>query len=204
MPARPDETVAWTQSKPGFFNSTQSLSQVPSYAPPSYAQSHDPALLQFPTVPSTELPPIQPALAHNDSDHHTLPSLSSVTGPQPQRFPPPQPTELSYNQPAPALVNHWPNLNPFTAYYAPGHVQAAESPAKMDVDVSSNSAVSAASPDRFHDGRASSVSLDDPDVRIAAEALGNLRAGIDETLLPHGYEISADSSCSRCSFFSSQ
>ncbi|KAI0535172.1 transcription factor Opi1-domain-containing protein [Xylaria digitata] len=55
----------------------------------------------------------------------------------------------------------------------------------MDTDTSSNSAGSAngthttmtsASPDRFYDGRASSVSLDDPDVRMAAEALGDLRA----------------------------
>ncbi|KAI1147988.1 transcription factor Opi1-domain-containing protein [Nemania diffusa] len=43
----------------------------------------------------------------------------------------------------------------------------------MDAD---KSASSAPSPDRFLDGRASSVSLDDPDVRMAAEALGDLRA----------------------------
>jgi transcriptional repressor OPI1 len=51
----------------------------------------------------------------------------------------------------------------------------------MEVDVSSNSAlsVSAASPDQFTEGRASSVSLDDPDVRLAAEALGDLRAGME-------------------------
>ncbi|KAI2629337.1 transcription factor Opi1 [Hypomontagnella submonticulosa] len=46
----------------------------------------------------------------------------------------------------------------------------------MDIDGSSSSGVSAPSPDRFQDGRASSVSLDDPDVRMAAEALGDLRA----------------------------
>ncbi|OTB00167.1 hypothetical protein M426DRAFT_66388 [Hypoxylon sp. CI-4A] len=46
----------------------------------------------------------------------------------------------------------------------------------MDIDTSSSSGVSAPSPDRFQDGRASSVSLDDPDVRMAAEALGDLRA----------------------------
>ncbi|KAI1113285.1 transcription factor Opi1 [Nemania sp. NC0429] len=46
----------------------------------------------------------------------------------------------------------------------------------MDVDASTRSVVSTTSPDRFQDGRASSVSLDDPDVRMAAEALGNLRA----------------------------
>lgn len=47
---------------------------------------------------------------------------------------------------------------------------------RMDVDSGSNSGISAPSPDRFQDGRASSVSLDDPDVRMAAEALGDLRA----------------------------
>ncbi|KAI0439023.1 transcription factor Opi1-domain-containing protein [Xylaria telfairii] len=46
----------------------------------------------------------------------------------------------------------------------------------MDVDASSNGTMSAASPDRFQNGRSSSVSLDDPDVRMAAEALGDLRA----------------------------
>ncbi|KAI0467955.1 transcription factor Opi1-domain-containing protein [Xylaria cf. heliscus] len=46
----------------------------------------------------------------------------------------------------------------------------------MDADTSSNGTMSAASPDRFQNGRSSSVSLDDPDVRLAAEALGDLRA----------------------------
>jgi hypothetical protein len=39
----------------------------------------------------------------------------------------------------------------------------------MDLDVGSN-------------GRASSVSLDDPDVRMAAEALGDLRAGMSGSI----------------------
>jgi hypothetical protein len=47
----------------------------------------------------------------------------------------------------------------------------------MDFDIGSNSVNSAASPDRYGDGRAPSVNLDDPDVRLAAEALGDLRAG---------------------------
>ncbi|KAI2634049.1 transcription factor Opi1 [Xylaria nigripes] len=46
----------------------------------------------------------------------------------------------------------------------------------MDVETSNTSAVSSASPNHSQDGRASSVSLDDPDVRMAAEALGDLRA----------------------------
>ncbi len=52
----------------------------------------------------------------------------------------------------------------------------------MDIDVGNAAggigAVSAASPERYYDGRAGSVSLDDPDVRMAAEALGDLRAGV--------------------------
>lgn len=49
----------------------------------------------------------------------------------------------------------------------------------MDVDASSNSVTSTASPDGRNEGRAGSVNLniDDPDVRLAAEALGDLRAG---------------------------
>lgn len=52
----------------------------------------------------------------------------------------------------------------------------------------SNSAPSAASPDTVGDERSGSVSLDDPDVRLAAEALGDLRAGktgIAHCLAPH-------------------
>jgi hypothetical protein len=42
--------------------------------------------------------------------------------------------------------------------------------------------LSAVSPDGRLDGRAGSVNIDDPDVRLAAEALGDLRAG--KSLLP--------------------
>ncbi len=47
----------------------------------------------------------------------------------------------------------------------------------MDTDASSSGTVGAASPDGLYNGRGGSVSLDDPDVRLAAEALGDLRAG---------------------------
>ncbi|OTA90036.1 hypothetical protein M434DRAFT_23137 [Hypoxylon sp. CO27-5] len=81
--------------------------------------------------------------------------------------PPSDPTaEPAYSPPAPPSLTHWPSLNPLTAYYTPSHVQNAESPMRMDVDTSSSSGLSAPS----------SVSLDDPDVRMAAEALGDLRA----------------------------
>lgn len=194
------------------FDPTNISSQLPSFAPPSYAhaQSNDPNLLRFPDAPTTELAPILPAAKHNDNILHNLPSLSSVTGPPPPRFaPPPPPTpsqpiephhrhqhqhqhqpqpQLQPKQPPPALarastatvpLTHWPSLNPFTTYYTPSHAQPADSSARMDLDVSSNSAMSAASPDRYYEGRAASVSLDDPDVRMAAEALGDLRAGME-------------------------
>lgn len=46
----------------------------------------------------------------------------------------------------------------------------------MDMDTRSNSVVSMASTDGPLDSRSASVTLDDPDVRLAAEALGDLRA----------------------------
>ncbi|OHW98357.1 clock controlled protein [Colletotrichum incanum] len=183
------------------FDPTHIPSQLPSYAPPSYAhaQSHDPNLLRFPDAPTTELAPILPATKQNDNGGHNLPSLSSVTGPPPPRFaaitasqpieqqptPPSQHQQQRQQPQLPSLarsttttvpVTHWPSLNPLTTFYTPSHAQSADSPARMDLDVSSNSVMSAASPDRFYEGRAASVSLDDPDVRMAAEALGDLRA----------------------------
>lgn len=52
-----------------------------------------------------------------------------------------------------------------------------DSASSMDMDTRSNSVVSMASTDGPLDGRSGSVTLDDPDVRLAAEALGDLRAG---------------------------
>lgn len=48
----------------------------------------------------------------------------------------------------------------------------------MDLDLSNNTPMSAASPDRYYDTRERSVLLEDPDVRMAAEALGDLKAGM--------------------------
>lgn len=134
-----------------------------SCPPPAYTQLHDPASLSFPDAPKTELPPIQPQSDIAASANHNLPSLSSVTGPQPHLFGSPRTAEPSYS-PEPLAATQWPSMNPLTTFYTPSHVQASDSPQRMDIDVGSN-------------GRASSVSLDDPDVRMAAEALGDLRAG---------------------------
>lgn len=149
-----------------------------SYPPPSYAQSHDElALPSFPDAPKTELPPIQSKSMGSAVANSSLPSLSSVTGPQPPLYGALRPAETSYSPP-PSRATQWPSMNPLTTFYTPSHAQAADSPQRMDVDVSSSGTTSAASPDQFYDGRASSVSLDDPDVRMAAEALGDLRAGM--------------------------
>ncbi|KAH7145890.1 transcription factor Opi1-domain-containing protein [Dactylonectria estremocensis] len=138
------------------------------FSPPAYSPSSHVVgpIFNMPDVPNTELPPPLlrqlPPLSHRDADIK-LPSLSSLTG------------DLALGPPG----SHWPHLNSLPPYHpsaAPQLSQSADSPIKMDMDTSSNSAASAASPDRFHDARSGSVSLDDPDVRLAAEALGDLRA----------------------------
>ena len=164
----------------GMFDRFDRTFKLPLYPPPSYAQAHDPGGLRFPDPPKTELAPIKslnaPSYDDSKSNNH-LPSLSTIAASSNPLYTPPNPPEPAYSPPAPSPLSHWPSLNPLTAYYNPSHAQNAESPMRMDVDTSSSSGVSAPSPDRFPDGRASSVSLDDPDVRMAAEALGDLRAG---------------------------
>lgn len=181
--------------------------KLPSYPPPpSYAQTNDLAAFKFSgphhnntktelELHKPELPPIQSLTTQHDQvKTNTLPSFSALTAsaplyssphPQPhlQSHPPPPPPAPAYSPPDPKPVDHWPSLNPLTAYYNPSHAENGEPPMRMDIDTSSNSGASAASPDRFPDGRASSVSLDDPDVRMAAEALGDLRAGQSLVLL---------------------
>ncbi|KAK6600878.1 hypothetical protein H4I95_07860 [Botrytis cinerea] len=85
-------------------------------------------------------------------------------------------TETKYRQePVAEAPLTWPSSNPLTAYYQPGPSQlspktttrrSTDSPNGMDLDLSDNRA-----------RRGGSVlSIDDPDVRLAAEALGDLRA----------------------------
>ena len=151
--------------------SPQGLSRGPressSLSPTPGGHYHDENTLPFPDAPTTELPPIQ---SHSDkfgfASNHTLPSLSSVTGVPP---PPPLPP-VQRRQPEP--IKHWPSLNPLTAFYTPSHVQPAEPPQHVDRRLSPTS------PDRSYEHRSGSVSLDDPAVRAAAEALGELRAGM--------------------------
>lgn len=122
--------------------------------PPSYTQSHDPQSLSFPSVPTADPPPI----------HHerTLPPLPAA------------PSEPRYRSEEHQFV--WPSSNPLTAYYQPGPSALSpktqtsggmESPRTMDLDT----------PDSRGRRGGSVLSIDDPDVRLAAEALGDLRAG---------------------------
>ena len=133
--------------------------------PPSYAQAHNPkSIIQFQSVPATDLPTL----------HHerTLPPLPLVP-PEPPRFRPEPAVEQPYSS-----FPQWPSSNPLTAYYQPGPSQLSpthkvahgmDSPSAMDTDSST--------PDSRGRRCGSVLSIDDPDVRIAAEALGDLRAG---------------------------
>ncbi|KAF8853434.1 Opi1-domain-containing protein [Acephala macrosclerotiorum] len=121
--------------------------------PPSYTQSHDPQSLNFPSVPTADPPPIR--------HERTLPPL------------PPAPAEPRYRQEEHPFV--WPSQNPLTAYYQPGPSALSpktgssygmDSPKTVDLDT----------PDSRGRRGGSVLSIDDPDVRLAAEALGDLRA----------------------------
>jgi hypothetical protein len=130
-----------------------------------------PLALSFSDEPVTELAPIQPPQEKlAGAPVQTLPPLSSVTGSQAHATlsKPPEPSH-----PAPYAApptNHWPSLNPFTTYYTPSHLDPVESSPSMGSDRSGSL-------------RGASVSLDDPDVRIAAEALGQMRTGEFATVL---------------------
>ncbi|APA12579.1 hypothetical protein SS1G_03781 [Sclerotinia sclerotiorum 1980 UF-70] len=140
--------------------------------PPSYA-SHDPQSLNLPSIPTAEPPPI-----HHD---RVLPPL------------PPMTVEQKYRQePVSEVQSTWPSSNPLTAYYQPGPSQLSpktttrrntDSPNAMDLDISENRA-----------RRGGSVlSIDDPDVRLAAEALGDLRADFIQSP-PHPHNNAASNS----------
>lgn len=121
---------------------------------------------------STRLPP----LTHQDSDRK-LPSISTVAGLHTLRG------DSLLDDPlrAPYPSQQWPPLNGPLAFRQqfpppfPLSTSRADSPATMDLD-GYNSTTSIPSPDRH--SSTNSVNLDDPDVRLAAEALGDLRAGM--------------------------
>lgn len=120
-------------------------------SPPSYTQS-----AAFPEAPTTDL--VLPAPRPGLLDEKRLPPLSSLTGGQQMSLASPQ----------------W---QPHMRTLPPSGSLAALSPRTESTGTMENGSVSAASPDGRLDARSGSVSLDDPDVRLAAEALGDLRAG---------------------------
>ncbi|KAG8408588.1 transcriptional regulator opi1 [Metarhizium acridum] len=126
--------------------------------------------MQFSPAPDVDtLPTKLPPLNNHDTDK-ILPSLSSVTGVRGFRGDP-----ILDHQNFPSQSPHWPPLSGPLAYRQPHNpsTRRADSPATMDLD-GSNSVTSAPSPDRYSSNN--SLNLDDPDVRLAAEALGDLRA----------------------------
>jgi hypothetical protein len=128
---------------------------MPSERPPSYTQFHNQRPLDLPSVPA----PDPPAVHHE----RTLPPLPAA--PAEARLAPEPVAEAQFA---------WPSSNPLTAYYQPGPSQlspktkASDSPIAMDIDT----------PDSRHWRGSSVLSIDDPEVRLAAEALGDLRAGM--------------------------
>ncbi|KAK4097589.1 Opi1-domain-containing protein [Parathielavia hyrcaniae] len=136
-----------------------------------------PLALSFPDKPTTELAPIQ---SHHERPAGptapTLPPLSSVTGTS-AHAPLPKPPDPSHPRTLAEPTNHWPSLNPFTTYYTPSFLDPVESSPSMGSEPSVGQ-------------RASSVTLDDPDVRIAAEALGQMRTDCGSS--PRNHSVSSN------------
>ncbi|PNP39419.1 hypothetical protein TGAMA5MH_08625 [Trichoderma gamsii] len=175
-----------TQLPPNYSQIQHHHHHQPPLAPlslPSSSPSSMHSHRQFASPPESDrLPP----LVRHDGDNRILPSLSSITGDiEPHR--PPQHQHLhSPPPPLPLQPNHWPSsfnassAASLSSYRQPPPFPAPDSPATvMDVDGSASIAsATSPSPDRLYEGTPtpSSLTLDDPDVRLAAEALGDLRA----------------------------
>lgn len=132
---------------------------MPREQPPSYSQSHDPNSLNLPSVPINNPTSIR--------HERTLPPLPVI------------PLEQRVRQEDQPFV--WPSSNPLTAYYQPGPSQL--SPKSRPTHVDSPSMMDVDTPDSRGRRGGSVLSIDDPDVRLAAEALGDLRAGMSSQIL---------------------
>ena len=158
-------------------------------SPPAYtstATSNSPATAQPSSKspsPTAPLPPLSPndnitsnSTSTNDDGHdRVLPPLSSLTGGQAL----PIRSDMAHVATQPPA---WPGLNSMSMpanlpIPPPRLFQKMDSPSVMELDTGRDSVVSTTSSDGRTEGRAQSVNLDDPDVRLAAEALGDLRAG---------------------------
>ena len=127
---------------------------MPPEQPPSYSQFRDHRPHDMSSIPAQD----------SSAIHHerTLPPLPAA--PAEAKLAPESAAEPPFT---------WPSSNPLTAYYQPGPSQlspkskASDSPKIADMGT----------PDSRHWRGSSVLSIDDPDVRLAAEALGDLRAG---------------------------
>jgi hypothetical protein len=131
--------------------------EIVSENPPSY-ESHDPQNLYLPSVPTTDLRPIE-------SEQRSPLIASSFQETTPRAIEPEEPK---------AQPTVWPSANPLAAYYS---TQNDSPKAKPTMRMESPMDMDLTSPDGRDRRGGSVVSMDDPDVRIAAEALGDLRAG---------------------------
>jgi len=133
--------------------------------PPSY-HSHDNHSISLPSVPTTDFQTLPNHMLQGDNVLSLPPIQQDHDGSR--TLPPMQSPPLEQLQPTTehnSIPTSWPSSNPLTAYYQ----SSTDSPVPMDLDL-----------DRERHRRGGSVlSIDagDPDVRIAAEALGDLRAG---------------------------
>ena len=123
-----------------------------------------------------------PPLSHSNSGsnlynptHSHTSSRSAQSLPLPQPVEPPEPIQPRYQPPT-----SWPSSNPFVSYYRGPDAQqtTTQTPLSGSQHASPRGVDSPQSMDVDREGRGNSVNIDDPDVRMAAEALGDLRAGM--------------------------
>jgi hypothetical protein len=138
--------------------------------PPSYSHSRSSSNNGHSNHNTIQLPPLS-------SQNLPRPSLDATSRPTSsmQLEPPARPVEPdanAYSQPQPTV---WPSTNPFVAYYQ--HPQLTAQPASQHASPRGVDSPSSYSGDGGAGRGGSVLSFDDPDVRLAAEALGDLRAG---------------------------
>jgi len=147
-------------------------SPQPAPAPPAYSQSTTPNSSTAQQIEARAIPPIS---LQNDNQRHVLPPLSQLAGVQ--SLPIRTETTGMTNYPPQWSTPSAPTAQEMPAPPAPVYRSDLRSLADAD-NFGSNSVSSVASSEYRADARSASVNIDDPDVRIAAEALGDLRAGM--------------------------
>ncbi|KAI6784949.1 Clock-controlled protein-like protein [Emericellopsis cladophorae] len=145
-------------------------SPQPAPPPPAYSQATTPNSSTAQQIEARSIPPIS---LQNDNQRHVLPPLSQLAGVQ--SLPIRTETTGMTNYPPQWSTPSVPTAQEMPAPPAPIYRSDPRSLADAD-NYGSNSVSSVASSEYRADARSASVNIDDPDVRIAAEALGDLRA----------------------------